>query len=222
MEAVIFDMDGTLFQTDTVLELALEETFNHLRSLQYWDAATPIERYREIMGVPLPTVWEELLPEHSLEIRDNANDYFHEKLIENIEDGNGTLYPNVEQVFDRLTEQGYSIFIASNGLTRYLAAIVSFYQLDRWVTETFSIEQIPSLDKGDLVREIKRKYEIENGAVVGDRLSDINAAKANQLMAVGCSFDFSQEEELAQADFVIGNLAELVDLLPVLQKGQMG
>lgn len=30
--AVIFDMDGTLFRTDLILELALDETFDHLRS----------------------------------------------------------------------------------------------------------------------------------------------------------------------------------------------
>ena len=44
-------MDGTLFQTDKILELSLDDTFDHLRSLQLWDTVTPIEKYREIMGV---------------------------------------------------------------------------------------------------------------------------------------------------------------------------
>ena len=43
-------MDGTLFQTDKILELSLDDTFDHLRSLQLWDTVTPIEKYREIMG----------------------------------------------------------------------------------------------------------------------------------------------------------------------------
>jgi phosphoglycolate phosphatase-like HAD superfamily hydrolase len=38
---------------------------------------------------------------------------------------------------------------------------------------------------------------------VGDRLSDINAAKDNGLMAIGCRFDFAQEDELVQADATI-------------------
>lgn len=62
--SIIFDMDGTLFQTDKILELALDETFSHLRSRNLWNADTPIDTYRKIMGVPLPTVWEILLPEH--------------------------------------------------------------------------------------------------------------------------------------------------------------
>lgn len=212
MKSFIFDMDGTLFQTDKILELALGDTFDHLKKLNLWESGTPIEKYREIMGVPLPKVWEELLPEHSLEIREEANEFFHERLIWNIENGNGALYPNVERLFNHLKNKGHAIYIASNGLTAYLAAIVEFYKLDRWVTETFSIEQISSLNKSDLVGSIIHKYGIAYGAVIGDRLSDIDAAKANNLTAIGCRFDFAQEEELAQADFVVEDLMEIKNL----------
>lgn len=215
-QSIIFDMDGTLFQTDKILEVSLEDTFNHLRLLNKWDAVTPIDKYREIMGVPLPKVWETLLPNHSKEVREQTDAYFLEQLIENISSGKGALYPNVYEVFSYLKEEGYSIYIASNGLTQYLKAIVSHYNLDDWVTETFSIEQIESLNKSDLVRHMIKKYDITSGAVVGDRLSDIKAAKDNGLVSIGCRFDFAQESELAQADLVIENLIELTAILPQL------
>ncbi|MGG0456421.1 HAD family hydrolase [Bacillus mycoides] len=213
LQALIFDMDGTLFQTDKILELSLEDTFNHLRSLQLWNAVTPIDKYREIMGVPLPKVWEALLPNHSNEVREQTDAYFLERLIENIKSGNGALYPNVKEVFSFIKENNCSVYIASNGLTEYLQAIVSYYDLDQWVTETFSIEQIQSLNKSDLVKSILKKYDIKEAAVVGDRLSDINAAKDNGLIAIGCNFDFAQEEELAHADLVINDLMELKGIL---------
>lgn len=217
LQSLIFDMDGTLFQTDKILELSLDDTFNHLRSLNVWDAVTPIDKYREIMGVPLPKVWGALLPNHSTEIREQTDAYFLERLIENIRSGKGALYPNVKEVFSYLKESNCSIYIASNGLTEYLQAIVSYYQLDNWVTETFSIQQIETLDKGDLVQTIIKKYNIKEAAVVGDRLSDINAAKDNGLLAIGCNFDFAQEDELAQADFVINDLLELKAILPEMK-----
>ena len=65
------------------------------------------------------------------------------------------------------------------------------------------------MNKSDLVKTIVEKYGITNGAVVGDRLSDINAAKDNGLVAIGCNFDFAQEDELSQADIVIDELIEL-------------
>ncbi|EPY06269.1 bifunctional 5'-methylthioadenosine/S-adenosylhomocysteine nucleosidase/phosphatase [Paenibacillus alvei TS-15] len=217
IQSFIFDMDGTLFQTDKILESSLEDTFNHLKSLKKWDKDTPVDKYREIMGAPLPKVWETLLPNHSIEEREQTDAYFLERLIENIRSGKGDLYPHVKEVFSFLTENNCSIYIASNGLIAYLAAIVDFYNLDTWVTETCSIQQIESLNKSDLVRTIIDKYGITHGAVVGDRISDINAAKDNGLVAIGCNFDFAQEDELAQADVVIEDLNELKSIVSQLK-----
>lgn len=209
LQALIFDMDGTLFQTDKILELSLEDTFNDLRHQNRWHTITPLNKFREIMGVPLPKVWETLLPDHSHAEREQMDAYFLERLIENITLGKGALYPNVIEIFSYLKENKSSIYIASNGLSEYLNAIVSYYELDIWVTETFSIQQIQTLDKGDLVKTILNKYDVRNAAVVGDRVSDFYAARDNGLMSIGCNFDFAQEEELAMADFVIDDLGEL-------------
>ncbi|MEK5478626.1 HAD family hydrolase [Paenibacillus sp. FSL R5-0407] len=217
LQSIIFDMDGTLFQTDKILEWSLEDTFNHLRALNKWDRATPLDQYRQIMGVPLPKVWETLLPHHSNEVRKKTDAYFLERLIENIKRGKGALYPNVKEVFTFAKENNCSIYIASNGLADYLNAIVNYYDLDHWVTETFSIQHIESLNKSDLVRYIIKKYGITNAAVVGDRLSDIKAAKDNGLVAIGCNFDFAQASELSRADIVIDDLLELRTILPRLQ-----
>lgn len=216
MLSLIFDMDGTLFQTDRILETSLHDTFNYLRSKGLWERNTPIEKYREIMGVPLPIVWENLLPGYSDQIRQQANEWFHEKLIANIEAGHGALYPYVEEFFQYCKEKNLPIYIASNGQIEYLAAIVNYYHLDEWVTETFSIQQISSQNKSDLVRSIVEKYKITNGMVIGDRLSDIKAAKDNDLMSIGCNFDFAQADELAQADRVIDSIEELKTLIGLL------
>jgi len=215
MGAIIFDMDGTLFQTDKILELALDDTFDLLVEMNVWEKEkpTPIDTYRRIMGVPLPVVWETLLPSHSLEVRHAANEIFHEKLIDNIKKGNGDLYPKVQEVLRDLKEQNIELYVASNGQTPYLQAIVEQYDLMQWITEVFSIDQIESLDKTELVGKIVKKYSIHHSAVVGDRLSDINAAKGNGLTAIGCRFDFAQEEELAQADLVVRSFEELRNVI---------
>jgi adenosylhomocysteine nucleosidase len=210
--SMIFDMDGTLFQTDKILEISLDETFQHLNSMNIWGGETPIQKYREIMGVPLPVVWETLLPQHTQEVREQANNFFQNALITNIHTGKGALYPYVEEVLEFLKSSEVHLYIASNGQVEYLNAIVTHYQLDRWISETFSIEQINSQSKGDLVRTIIDKFGIQEGMMIGDRLSDIIAGKQNGLLSIGCRFDFAQEDELAQADMIINSLSELKDL----------
>lgn len=211
--AVIFDMDGTLFRTDLILELALDETFDYLRQNGEWTGSTPIDEYRNIMGVPLPVVWETLLSKQTVEIREAADAYFLRRLIENIHNGNGALYTGVLELFEQLNQLNHPIFIASNGLVDYLQAIISHYELDRWITETYSIQQIDTLNKGDLVAEIVKKYELQDGFVVGDRLSDIMAARANGFISIGCRFDFAQEAELKEADYVVNHLSEVLDIV---------
>lgn len=211
--AVIFDMDGTLFRTDLILELALDETFDYLRSEEKWIGPTPIDQYRNIMGVPLPVVWNTLLPQCDEQTREEVDAYFLTRLIKNIQNGNGALYAGVFELFERLNQLNHPIFIASNGLVDYLQAIVTHYELDRWITATYSIQQIDTLDKGDLVAGIVKKYELQEGFVVGDRLSDISAARANGLISIGCRFDFAQEVELQEANYVVNHLAEVLDIV---------
>ncbi|WP_337874335.1 HAD hydrolase-like protein [Exiguobacterium sp.] len=211
--ALIFDMDGTLFRTDLILELALDETFDYLRSEEKWIGPTPIDQYRNIMGVPLPVVWNTLLPQYDEQTREEVDAYFLTRLIKNIQNGNGALYAGVLELFERLNQLNHPIFIASNGLVDYLQAIVTHYGLDHWITETYSIQQIDTLDKGDLVAEVVKKYELQDGFVVGDRLSDIMAARANGLTSIGCRFDFAQEAELKEADYVVNHLSEVLDIV---------
>ncbi len=167
------------------------------------------------MGVPLPVVWETLLPNHEESVRDEADTYFLQRLISLIKSGQGALYRGVEQLLKMLNESGYKLFIASNGKSEYLKAIVDFYELDRWIAETWSIEQIDSLNKSDLVREIVGKHGITSGAMVGDRLSDIRAGKENGLEAIGCHFDFAHEDELSEADVIIRNFDELDQIVAI-------
>lgn len=211
-KAIIFDMDGTLFQTHKILENSLEETFTYLRDHDLWEKETPIQKYREIMGVPLPVVWETLLPKHSDEVREEANRIFHIQLIQSILNGQGELYPHAEETFNQLVKE-FKIYIASNGQKEYLKAIVDYYKLDRWVRKVYSIEEICSRNKSELVSFIKETHGISEGIVVGDRLSDFMAAKHNQFLSIGCDFDFSVEDELIHADIVIKDLSKLINCI---------
>ncbi len=211
-KAIIFDMDGTLFQTNLILEPALEATFDVLRKNELWEGITPIEQYRAIMGVPLPIVWETLCPEHSDVQRIQSNRIFQEKLISLIEMNKGALYQGVEETLCALSKR-YPLYIASNGQQEYLDAIVKTFTLDRYIESVYSIDRIASGNKSELVTLVKEENHIETGFVVGDRSSDILAAKDNHLQSIGVRFDFAQEDELSLADYVIDSLGELLQLV---------
>ena len=210
--AIIFDMDGTLFQTNLILEPALEATFEQLRQKGQWTGATPIEKYRDIMGVPLPVVWETLCPEHTLQMREQSNQLFQLALIEQIKLDNGALYEEVENTLMKLADK-HPMYIASNGQTAYLQAIAQTYKLSKWIKGIYSIDLIASGNKSELVSTILKENKISNGFVVGDRSSDIVAALDNHLISIGVRFDFSQENELEKADYIVNRFDEIYSII---------
>jgi len=211
-QAYIFDMDGTLFQTNRILGHALEDAFDFLRMNGRWSGATPLAEYQAIMGVSLPEVWQTLLPAHSDEERLCVDRTFQDALIRHIEQGHGALYPGAEATLHALKEAGHRLYVASNGWKVYLTAIVRQYGLDRWLDGVYSIEDVASSQKSDLVAYILSGHQLTEAVVVGDRMSDFQAAKVNGLPAIGCRFDFSNEAELEQADAVIEDLQGLMQL----------
>lgn len=210
--AIIFDMDGTLFQTNLILEPALEATFEHLRLTGLWTGATPIEKYREIMGVPLSVVWETLCPDHTKDIREESNHIFQLALIKLIRAGSGALYSGVESTLEKLSKN-FTLFVASNGQTDYLEAIAETFHLPRWIKGIYSIDLVPSGNKSELVSIVLQQNQLNNGFVVGDRSSDIQAAFDNQLTSIGVRFDFAQQNELAKADYIVDQFDEIPTII---------
>jgi phosphoglycolate phosphatase len=207
-EAIFFDMDGTLFQTDLILASALEEVFHILRSEGMWEGEAPIEKYRAVMGAPLSLVWETLCPQHTVAQQLKNDALFQQILIDHITAGRGALYDGVLETLAALSNT-YPLYIVSNGHRAYLDAIVMHYGLQRYIKRVYSIDEITSGMKSDLVALAKRREGIQSGYVVGDRLSDIRAAKDNALTAIGVRFDFAQQHELSQADEVIEHFEAL-------------
>lgn len=207
--AAIFDMDGTLFQTNKILGSSLERTFEILRSEGSWIGNTPLATYQRIMGVPLTVVWETLLPKQPAHIRQQANQLFLECLIQEIKEGKGSLFPLVMETLSTIKQLGISIFIASNGLEKYLEEICSYFGLHEFITDIYSVERSSKGSKTDLVQMLLKDYRIESAILIGDRKSDIEAAKENGLTAVGCQFGFAEENELADADLFIADFPEL-------------
>jgi phosphoglycolate phosphatase len=208
--AVIFDMDGTLFQMETVLVPALHKTFDRLRCEGLWQGDTPVEKYLQILGVPLPEVWRRLMPKADEAVRRQADAWFLEDIIDEIEQGNGRLYPEVLTTLAELVKQGIPLFVASNGRQRYLAAIRTAFQLERYFIDFYSLDRFSLPSKSTLVKQLLNDYQIERAVMVGDRCSDIEAAKDNGIWSIGCRFGFANDEELRGADVIIHQFSEIV------------
>lgn len=118
---MIFDMDGTLFQTETLLLPAYHQLFDTLRAEGHFEGETPPEeRMLGSLGMLLEDIWKVVMPEASEAAHRRADELLLQLEIEGLDGGSSRLYPGVKETLEALKAQGVRLFVASNGLEDYV------------------------------------------------------------------------------------------------------
>jgi phosphoglycolate phosphatase-like HAD superfamily hydrolase len=213
-EALIFDLDGTLFQTETLLIPAYYRLFDQLRHEALFEGDTPdVSLILGSLGMLLEDVWKRVIPGASLQTRERANVLLLQYQLEGLKAGVGELYPDVASTLSQLHLRGIRLFVASNGLEAYVKGVIADKGLDELFEGLYSAGEFETRSKVDLVNLLMDEYDIQSAWMVGDRSSDVEAGKGNHLYVVGCNYaDFGHPEELKEADVVINKFTELLTL----------
>ncbi|WP_159881609.1 HAD family hydrolase [Paenibacillus puerhi] len=216
-EAMIFDVDGTLFRTETLLLPAYHTTFDRLRSEGLFQGETPPEHYIiSGLGMLLEEIWERVLPDYGRDVRRRADELLLKLQLDGLKQGEGELYEGVRETLQRLRERGVRLFTASNGLEPYVKGVIRHQGLEPLFEPEglYSAGEFRTRSKVDLVRLLLEKYEIRDAWMVGDRSSDVEAGRKNGLYVVGCDYaGFRKPHELEGADARIASFGELLTLL---------
>ncbi|MDF2671161.1 MAG: family hydrolase [Paenibacillus sp.] len=212
-EAMLFDLDGTLFQTETLLLPAYNAAFDQLRSEGVYSGETPpAERILSSLGMLLEHIWERVMPEAAIEVRNRADVLLLHHQTVMLRDGIGALYPGVQETLTALHERGVKLFVASNGLEGYVREVVSNLGIGHLFTDLYSAGQYETRSKVDLVRLLLDTHGISSAWMVGDRSSDVEAGEKNGLLVVGCRYaEFGTSSELDGADMILTSFSQLMD-----------
>lgn len=214
-EAVIFDMDGTLFETDTLLVPVHQRVFETLREEKLYEQETPpVERLLSCLGMVLEDIWRQVMPDSSEAARKRADDLLLQYELEGLVLGEGELYPYVEQTLQKLKERGVKLFVASNGLEEYVKGVARYKGITELFDGIYSAGEYATVSKVDLVARLLQDHSIQTAWMVGDRSSDVEAGKENGLQAIGCAYaSYGRAAELDGADVLISDFRELIHLL---------
>jgi len=190
---VIFDLDGTLFRTETVTVPAVEQTFRHL--------GLPVPSREEIcsfFGRPVSAfhAWlRSLAPRHDQDAAVAAVDHLELELIPQT----GELYPHVQQVLTTLRASVEQMALCTNGSWEYVWRVVAAHDLKRFF-DAIRCRQSDRDTKPLMIRELLSQLKGRPAVVVGDRHDDIEAAHENGIRAIAATYGYGSPEELEQAD----------------------
>ncbi|WP_040952582.1 HAD family hydrolase [Gorillibacterium massiliense] len=214
-DAMIFDMDGTLFKTESILLTAYHRLFDDLRKEGLYSGETPPEeRILGGLGMLLEDIWKRVMPDSPREVHQRADELLLYHQLACLKLGEGELYPGVAETLQALHHRGIRLFVASNGLEDYVKRIAQHKGVAPLFENLYSAGEYLTRSKVDLVKLLLDTHGISSAWMVGDRSSDVEAGKKNGLKVIGCDYaGFGGQNELAGSDVRISAFPKLLDLL---------
>lgn len=211
-DGMLFDLDGTLFRTETVLLPAYHAAFEALRKEGLYEGETPPdERILGSLGMLLEQIWQRVIPDSPEQTRRRADELLLKYQLEELKAGRGELYPNVKTTLEALRGLGVRLFVASNGLEAYVKGVVVAHGLSGLFEGLYSAGEFKTRSKVELVRLALDRHHLQTAWMVGDRSSDVEAGKKNGLTVVGCDYaGFGAAHELEGSDILITDFSDLL------------
>jgi phosphoglycolate phosphatase len=209
---LIFDLDGTLFQTDSVTVPAARQAFEHhgltapgAREICAFVGRTAAEYEAWLATLCPPLVAARIVAMAA----DRELDLIGRT---------GLLYPGVRDALAALRHRAARMAVCSNGSRRYVEAVLTSHGIDG-LFDAVRFRRPEDRDKPQMVADLLTDlawHPATPGIVIGDRRDDIEAARANGLHAIGCAYGFGSEDELADADAIAQRPSRLPPLVTEL------
>lgn len=197
MRAVLFDVDGTLIDSNDYHAEAWRRTFAEFgQDVPLADVRAQIGKGGDnLLPALLP---HELIAEHKTRMEDFRSALFEREYLDRIRP-----FPGVRALFERVRERGLTIALASSGLEDEVAHHLELIDCEDLVERTTSADDAErSKPEPDIFAAALRKLggiAPEEAVVVGDSPYDMLAAKALGMMTIAVRCGGFADEVLTQA-----------------------
>ncbi len=204
-KAVIFDMDGTLWDaTKQVTDSwnIVFEKHENASKISYKDM-------QDSMGLMMDDIIKRLLPNCSDNeqkvILKECEEFENEYLCSNC----GKLYDGLKEALMSLRNNGYKLMIVTNAQDGYVQAFFASSGLEN-LFDDYEMYGRTLLPKDENIKLILKRNNIEEAVYVGDTIWDYNSATKAGLPFIHASYGFGKVPE---AKYKIENLNELTELV---------
>ena len=199
---VIFDVDGTLFQTDCVTVPAVQRSYAAFglpapdRELILGFFGKSVASYEAWLAQQCPAgqAREIVAATNALELQLIGEE--------------GRLYPGVAETLEQLRSNGYAMAVCSNGPEPYVDEVLDKHRLREFFPVVYARDTRYS-GKEEMVRLILDEIAPDHFAVVGDRHDDIEAAHAWGGYGIAAIYGYGSIEEWQEADAILENVIQL-------------
>lgn len=199
MRAVIFDLDGTLWDASA----SIAESWSQVLKDNQYEPVTA-NQVKGLCGQPMDAILRALAPGADMSLLDELC------LLEeqNLHHDHGVLYPGISELLEKLSE-GYELYIVSNCQKGYIEIFLETMDLADYFKD-FDCWGNTLSPKGVTLKGLIERNGIEQAVYVGDTKGDQAAAKYAGIPFIHAAYGFARTEG---ADAVINEPLELLEHL---------
>jgi len=198
---IIFDMDGTLTDTARATTIAIREL-----SDKFMLPAVSDKQVQSAMGLPGLDFYTYLFPEISadvLRVIEREADAAEEAIISAMK--KDILFPGIDDMLAKLSEAGYCLYIASTGSTRHVQSTLKTGEIDKYFAKVSCNES----SKIAMVKKLISPGDVDEWVMVGDMYKDSEAARGNEILALGAGYGYLTEENYPLFDAILKKPEEI-------------
>lgn len=204
MDSIIFDLDGTLWDSRETVVLAWNKAIEQNDKI---DHTLTKQHLKETMGLQMHEIMQKLFPHLNVEVHNEIIQSCGEIEGEFLSERGGILYDNLEAVLGALSEK-YRLYIVSNCQEGYIEAFYAYHGLEKYFQD-FENPGRTGLSKGENIKLIMERNGLEAPVYVGDTAGDRKAAKDAGIPFVYAKYGFGDVEDY---DYAIEQFDELLEI----------
>jgi phosphoglycolate phosphatase len=204
MDSIIFDLDGTLWDSRETVLVAWNEILKNEGQIE---KELTSDDFKATMGLQMHDIGKHFFPDLEEGSRTQLLNKCGEAERVLLEEKGGQLYDQVEEVLESLSQK-YRLFIVSNCQEGYIEAFYKYHQLETYFID-YENPGRTGLSKGENIKLIIERNKLESPVYVGDTLGDQQAARVAGIPFVYASYGFGEVEEY---DYIIHSLNDLQEI----------
>lgn len=209
MKNIIFDLDGTLWDSRSTL---IEAWNSVLDKHQLIEKPLVEDDLTKFMGLLLPDILPILFPNGTPEQFDLILKEIIEHECKTLSTKGGIIYEKVEHTLNVLSKN-HDLYIVSNCQDGYIEAFLEFSKFSHFFKDYESAGRTGK-NKQENIRLVLERNELnpEQTIYVGDTQTDYSSSTANDLNFVFCNYGFGELDENSKVFAEINSFDELAKL----------
>ena len=214
-----FDIDGTIYDAGDILEESFRRGIeSFVKSGQGTGLHIPTrDEITVTLGYPLDEIFLMLFPALEEHKRIELSLICTVNLVKMIREKKGRLIDGVEETINTLGSMKYNLLVASNGARAYVEAILETYDLKRFFSEPFIYPEGIVKNKTDIIDRYLTLNPGKELIMIGDRYTDLAAARDNGVPFIGCAFGHAGADEIEGEKYIVNDFREIPGMIKKIE-----